>query len=246
MVVGHRGFPSRYPENGLLGSIAALDSGVQAIEIDVQLCRDYVPIVFHDTQFDRVGNFCGSIFNFSFNELSQLSVHEPERFNLKFYPTPIISLGTYCQSLVSYEFELFIEIKEESYYLLDKDRYADKVVEASNCLKDKRIIISYDHEILEYVRKTYGLPIGCILRNYDRDAYKIAQMLNPNFLICNGNKVGSGDSLWEIEGQWFIYDVVEKEEAIRWIQRGVSYLESWSPLKLVRELNASVSSNIPS
>ena len=39
-VVGHRGMPSRYPENTLPSFRAAIEAGVDAIEFDVHPTRD--------------------------------------------------------------------------------------------------------------------------------------------------------------------------------------------------------------
>src|SRR5213592_1447324 len=56
IVIAHRGFSSRYPENTLPAIRAALRLGVAMIEIDVQQTRDGRLIVFHDYRLDRV---CG-------------------------------------------------------------------------------------------------------------------------------------------------------------------------------------------
>ena len=45
---GHRGFCARYPENTLPSFEAALDLGVDAIEFDVWLTSDKVPVLMHD------------------------------------------------------------------------------------------------------------------------------------------------------------------------------------------------------
>lgn len=47
-IVGHRGARGLAPENTLASLQAALDAGVDEIEIDVRLTQDGVPILFHD------------------------------------------------------------------------------------------------------------------------------------------------------------------------------------------------------
>jgi glycerophosphoryl diester phosphodiesterase len=56
IVIAHRGFSSRYPENTLPAIRAAMRLGVDMVEIDVQQTRDGELIVFHDYRLDRV---CG-------------------------------------------------------------------------------------------------------------------------------------------------------------------------------------------
>ena len=46
--IAHRGYRARYPENTLVAFQAALDAGVQMIELDVALSRDRKLVVIHD------------------------------------------------------------------------------------------------------------------------------------------------------------------------------------------------------
>ena len=48
VVEGHRGFCARYPENTLPSFAAALDLGVDAVEFDVWLTADKIPVIMHD------------------------------------------------------------------------------------------------------------------------------------------------------------------------------------------------------
>ena len=48
VVEGHRGFCARYPENTLPSFAAALELGVDAVEFDVWLTADKVPMIMHD------------------------------------------------------------------------------------------------------------------------------------------------------------------------------------------------------
>ena len=56
LVIAHRGFSSRYPENTLPAIRAAIRLGVDYVEIDVQETADGKLIVFHD---DRLNRICG-------------------------------------------------------------------------------------------------------------------------------------------------------------------------------------------
>jgi len=55
-VVGHRGWPARYPENTLAGFDAALALGLDAIELDVHLTVDDRVVVIHDEETGRVAD----------------------------------------------------------------------------------------------------------------------------------------------------------------------------------------------
>lgn len=50
---------------------AALDAGADGIELDIQLTRDGVPIVLHDTTLDRTTNGCGSVRSLRLSQVRQ-------------------------------------------------------------------------------------------------------------------------------------------------------------------------------
>jgi glycerophosphoryl diester phosphodiesterase len=54
LVIAHRGWSGRYPENTLPAIRAALRLGVDMVEIDVQETRDGKLVVFHDDRLDRI------------------------------------------------------------------------------------------------------------------------------------------------------------------------------------------------
>lgn len=49
LVVGHRGFPARFPEHTAAGFEAALEAGADVIEVDVVACSDATLVARHDT-----------------------------------------------------------------------------------------------------------------------------------------------------------------------------------------------------
>ena len=48
VVEGHRGWCAKYPENTMISFAAAIELGVDAIEFDVWLTNDKVPVIMHD------------------------------------------------------------------------------------------------------------------------------------------------------------------------------------------------------
>lgn len=72
----HRGyFDNDYgvPENSLAAFQAAIDAGY-GIELDVQISEDGVPMVFHDADLERMCGVEGKIWDYSYEELSLLSL----------------------------------------------------------------------------------------------------------------------------------------------------------------------------
>lgn len=55
LIAAHRGFRAFYPENTLAAFNASIGR-CHFIELDVQLSRDLIPVVFHDIELDRTSN----------------------------------------------------------------------------------------------------------------------------------------------------------------------------------------------
>ena len=54
ILVAHRGYSGRYPENTLLAYQAAYQYGARYMELDLQLTSDRVPVLHHDASLLRM------------------------------------------------------------------------------------------------------------------------------------------------------------------------------------------------
>ena len=52
LIIGHRGFPARHPDNSLAGVRAALAAGADGVEVDVRPCADGTWVCHHDRSRD--------------------------------------------------------------------------------------------------------------------------------------------------------------------------------------------------
>ncbi|MBN1438163.1 MAG: hypothetical protein JW929_02030 [Anaerolineales bacterium] len=76
-IVAHRGIRSEQSENTLAGFERAIALGADAVEFDVCLTADGVPIVFHDVYLDGKTDGRGPIFARTLEELRGLRVRSP-------------------------------------------------------------------------------------------------------------------------------------------------------------------------
>ena len=77
-VIGHRGAPSKVPENTIASLMKALSDGADGVELDVVFSREGRPFVCHDLDVsDRVPTFQqpAIISNMPANEVAALSIH---------------------------------------------------------------------------------------------------------------------------------------------------------------------------
>ena len=71
-VIAHRGNRAHAPEDTLEAMHEAVALGVDAIEFDVHLTRDGVPVVHHDSTLDRTTSGRGPLAAYTLAELSEL------------------------------------------------------------------------------------------------------------------------------------------------------------------------------
>lgn len=78
-VIAHRGASGPYPENTLLAFAKGLEQGADAIELDVRVTADGVPIVLHDATLERTTNGAGPAARVSLAEVRRLDAGRGER-----------------------------------------------------------------------------------------------------------------------------------------------------------------------
>ena len=73
LVISHKGCGGHAPENTLAGVRKAIELGADAVEVDVQISADGVPIVIHDSTVDRTTDGTGSVQMATLEELRRLN-----------------------------------------------------------------------------------------------------------------------------------------------------------------------------
>lgn len=61
LVFGHRGFGDRAPDNSLFATERALTEGMDGVDVDAQLTRDSVIVIYHDLSVDRLTPGTGKV-----------------------------------------------------------------------------------------------------------------------------------------------------------------------------------------
>ncbi|HJU67562.1 MAG TPA: glycerophosphodiester phosphodiesterase family protein [Gemmatimonadaceae bacterium] len=71
-IIGHRGASAEAPENTLPAFLRAIEQGVDAIELDVHVTADDIPVVMHDPTVMRTTSGEGAIATMSLRRLQEL------------------------------------------------------------------------------------------------------------------------------------------------------------------------------
>jgi glycerophosphoryl diester phosphodiesterase len=88
-VIAHRANAMVAPENTLASFQAALDVGADALEFDVRLSKDGVPVIMHDKRVDRTTNGHGLVSQLTYAQLRKLDAgsHKGPQFKGEVVPT---------------------------------------------------------------------------------------------------------------------------------------------------------------
>ena len=121
-IIAHRGASGQYPENTLLAFAQAKEQGADALELDVRITSDGVPIVLHDPTLERTTNGAGAVARLLLADVRRVDAGRGERV-----PTLAEVLETFPTT------PLLVEIKEPeagpaALAVLREHRAADRVL----------------------------------------------------------------------------------------------------------------------
>lgn len=79
-LIAHRGHSVKAPENTFAAFDAAIEDGFTNFELDVQISKDGVPVVFHDGALARTTGSPGSVHDYDLEDLKKMTAnhHMPE------------------------------------------------------------------------------------------------------------------------------------------------------------------------
>lgn len=151
VIIAHRGFKRKHPENTLTAFEAAIDAGAKMIELDVTFSKDREVIVIHDDTLDRTTNGKGLVQKYSLSELKQLDAGS--WFDPRFRGERIPTLGEVLD-LVRNRVLLNIEIKISAY---EPDSPCDSIekqvlrlIRMTGCL-DSVLLSSFEPAVLKSI-----------------------------------------------------------------------------------------------
>ena len=227
-LVAHRGLPERYPENSLAGVRAALLAGAKYIEVDIQLSSDRVPFLYHDENMIRMSGVSQSIIQTSSKLISSLSIAYPAASS---YPEKTESIAT-LQQLVELitewpDRQFFLELKRQSVEQHGVLVCAQEILSTIKKVRNCCIPISFRADAVRKFQQLSDIPVGWVVREWDKQHHALANTLSPDFLFCNVNKIPEDRSkLWQGAWQWVLYTVNEVQHIHELHQAGFSLIET--------------------
>ncbi|MHB8535732.1 MAG: glycerophosphodiester phosphodiesterase family protein [Sulfuricaulis sp.] len=236
-LVAHRGYPRHYPENTLIGIAAAIDVGARFVEVDVQISRDRVPVLFHDRGLRRLCGVDGRIQDFRYDELWALRAAEPGKFGERFNYVHIPRLAELGHFLRRHpDVTAFIELKRSSLEHFGVDPMLALVRRALKPALAQCVLISYSLPALLAARDAGWSRLGAVIDRWDEREQELIGAIRPAFLFCDADglpqqgRVNAGDM------KLVVFEVAEPRAALALAERGVDFIETFAVGEMIQEL----------
>lgn len=175
LVEAHRGYCAKYPENTLISFEAAMDMGVDGIELDVWLSADNVPVVIHDGNCNRTCSENVHVKDLTLEQIKKLSAHYPKKFGDEFagqnITIPTLEEVLQLRAKKRPDLLIGVELKQTS------EEYVDTIVALTKKYNafEYCCFFTFDAAVIKYLATrhqahTLGFP-DFLMRNYEPDSY---------------------------------------------------------------------------
>ncbi|KAL6260386.1 hypothetical protein P5V15_007914 [Pogonomyrmex californicus] len=150
-VVAHRGGGLDYPENSLLAFRNTRKKGCTAVELDLRLTKDNIPILFHDPTIERLTGQMGTISEMTWEELKEFDITYNHPLKSKFFESERIALlHDVLPECLNNEQRIIIDIKETR---MDVVQVVLDAYEKYPKLFQRAVISSFNPIIVYMIRK---------------------------------------------------------------------------------------------
>ena len=153
IVIAHRGWSAKAPENTMAAFREAMRFGVDGIELDVHMTRDGHVVICHDDRLDRTTNGAGLIAEHTLDEIRRLDAGS--WFSPEFAGEPLPTLRELLEAIAASSWRGVINIELKT---TGADRYPGMEKAVADLLRAFdltrfALISSFDHDALAETKR---------------------------------------------------------------------------------------------
>lgn len=228
-LIAHRGYTRHYPENTASAIEASIAVGAIYVEVDIQLSRDRVPVLFHDRTLERLCAQSGAIHEYSLAQLKTFHVLDFSRFGYKFAQTPIPTLtGLVAMIVRNSQVTFFIELKRISLEEFGVEVMVNCVLEQLHAVKPQCVIISYAVEALAAVQQKGWPAVGVVIDGWRQRNDPAIEKLKPAYLFCDIESLPRWGRLHAGSSKLVVFECTNARQALQLAKRGVEFVETFA------------------
>jgi len=226
-LVAHRGYRRHFPENTLRAIREAIAVGARHVEFDIQLSADAVPMVYHDATLRRISARAGTVMTETAEVLLSCPAHEPRRFKQQFIDEKIASLAALVQLMQQHPaVHFYAELKDESVQYHGTTLCLAGIAAVLEPVMSQCTLISFDIDALAQARAHGFQRIGPVLRDWI-SRNRIIDELRADTIFIDKHAIPANGTI-AANCPVVIYEVDDRAEAQRLLQRGVDKIETFA------------------
>lgn len=194
IIIAHRGASAYYPENTMSAFKGAVELRAEMIELDVQLSKDGVPVIFHDARLNRHSNGRGALNKRTVEELKELDAGG--WFDARFADERIPTLEEVLE-FASGTISLNIEIKKEAVTETAEDGVEQRCLELvyNYGMENHVLFSSFDYRAIRHLKMLQrDIPVG-LLYNREQSGDRLPSDLINEYGVdtfnCSFKELGS-------------------------------------------------------
>ncbi len=210
LISAHRGEAEHAPENSLPSITAAIDKGIQSVELDVQLTKDKVAVLHHDYNLKRMAGVNVRVADLTYEELKKLAIGRDEVGDVVHIPTLSEALAE-----ASGRIKLLLDLKPYG----PSEELVQEVVKLTQyfSMEEEVYIQSFDSLALRQIRALEPeIKIGQILyfalgdlSGLDVDFYTIEQIMLTEQLVEKAHAAGREVWVWTVNSSRNMKEVLK-------------------------------------
>jgi len=237
-LVAHRGQKFTFPENAVESMREAIACGATAVEFDVQMSADHVPVVCHDLSLMNTAGVDINISEMNFADLKDISIGEPARLHDKFRQVRLPSLQKMVSVLeVSPHVLVFVELKYASINIFGIDHLLEKVIPQIGPIMGHCMIIADDLQTLIKLKEQVDIPIGWIIHSWTEHKFEMAKRYKVDCVVMNHeNYPGHDYDFATDDWDWMMYTTRDPDTAVALFDKGVRFVETDDICYMLKQL----------
>ncbi|CAH1523532.1 Glycerophosphoryl diester phosphodiesterase [Vibrio owensii] len=167
LLIGHRGVAGKFPENTKVSVQAAIDLGLNWVEVDVQPTKDNVLVVCHDHTVNRCSNGKGRVDQMTLSELKALDFGR--WFSDEFANESIMTLSELLELAAENDLNLNIEVKVDHHSDNDVAQMVAQTLLDGPLPKERILLSSFSHDVIRALHKhCEGYRLGVLSEFFTR------------------------------------------------------------------------------
>lgn len=178
-IFAHRGASQLAPENTMPAFELAYQLKADAIETDVQLTKDRIPVLFHDIRLNRTTNQKGYIKDFTYEQLTKLDAGS--WFSKKYIGTSIVSLEDFLKWVEDKPLMINLELKNHKIAYKHLEEIVLEMIEYFQ-MEERIILSSFNPASVQRLAKMTHIQTAFLTSKRRTDLVEYAQSLGATAL----------------------------------------------------------------